>query len=152
MLMVSFGASQAPGTTNVAIFIPVAIQRRFFTGRFFWANGSAVAGNVDCGIFDLSGNKLDSTGATAQAGTFAVQVPTTNTGLSLPAGAYYLGLMWTNATATFVCGTPPHAAFARAAGVMTQTGLAGTVPATATFTPSALTFIPHFGCAATIYR
>lgn len=151
MMLVGAGASTAWGTANMALYIPVSAVKRFICGRFWWTNGGVVSGNVDVGVFDQGGNKLDSCGAVAQAGTTTIQHAAVLTGGALY-GAYYIGIMCTSATATLIAGTVPHTAFARACGIKQQTGLGAALPTTATFSASTQTFIPHFGISATNYR
>jgi hypothetical protein len=73
--------------------IPVLIE------KLAWLNGATVSGNVDLGIFDDQGNKITSTGSTAQAGASAIQeVDIAN--ITLDRGLYYLGFQMDNVTGT----------------------------------------------------
>lgn len=152
MLMTGTPASTAVGTANQAIFIPFVAQRRFSWNRFYCINGATVAGNVDIGVYDAEQNLLNSTGATAQAGTSALQSIAPTVPASTPPGLYYVGMTWTNATATFLCGSAPVAGFQAAAGILSQSGLGGTLPNPATWVTSTLTIIPIFGLCSTSFR
>lgn len=77
---------------NQAVYIPIALPARFTVARFYVANGAAVSGTMDIGLFDSEGNKLISTGSAAPTGTSVVQYVDV-TDRSFPAGNYFLGLV-----------------------------------------------------------
>lgn len=93
-------ASGAYPTASRMLLFPIALQRRFKAANWFWANGAAVSGNVDVGIYDRALNRLGNAGSTAQVGTSAYQTVSAG-GLVLAAGLYYLGIACDNTTATF---------------------------------------------------
>jgi hypothetical protein len=66
----------------------------------WWRNGTAVAGNVDCGVFALDGTLIVSCGSTAQSGTSNFQIVTVTETLLAP-GAYYLALAASSTSAQF---------------------------------------------------
>ena len=61
-------------TPNLAVFVPFWVPEPVVITKMGWGNGTAVAGNIDVGISDESGNRLVSAGSTAQSGTSALQV------------------------------------------------------------------------------
>jgi hypothetical protein len=63
--------------------------------QLFVANGSAVSGNFDLGIYDAAGTRLVSIGSTAQSGTTALQAATISP-VPLSPGLYYFGLALDN--------------------------------------------------------
>lgn len=66
-----------------------------------WVNGSAAGGGVDCGIYDLSWNRLVSTGAQTGSGNSLFQwIDVTDTALA--PGRYYLAMSRDNTTANRV--------------------------------------------------
>lgn len=85
-------ASATWPANNRAIYIPIFMPARFTVARFFVANGTAVSGTFDIGLFNYEGEKLISTGSTAQAGTSVVQYVGV-TDQSFPAGNYFLGIV-----------------------------------------------------------
>jgi hypothetical protein len=100
-------ASHVWGAANNAViaevFLPVVATLRGFA----WANGSAVSGNVDCGLYDAHLNRIASTGSTAQAGTSTVQTVGA-TATSLAPGNYYVALALNNTTGTIVSHTTSY--------------------------------------------
>jgi len=78
------------------VFLPVIATLRGFS----WTNGSAVSGNVDCGLYDAHRNQIAHTGSTAQAGTNASQAVGA-TATQLNPGNYYVAVAIDNATGTF---------------------------------------------------
>lgn len=131
-------------TANKAFIVPFRIRNVPWVARgAFVLNGSAVSGDVDVGIYDRRGNRLVSTGATAQAGTSAAQrislTPTT-----LQPGLYWMALSVSNTTGRV----------ARSGAIPTQTGAfvplwimtsAHPLPDPITFTAIDTTFLPAFG-------
>jgi hypothetical protein len=89
---------QSANTAVVAeVFLPVFATLRGFS----WANGGAVSGNVDCGLYDSHLNRIASTGSTAQAGTNATQAVSA-TATRLAPGNYYVALALDNTTGTIL--------------------------------------------------
>lgn len=83
---------------NDALFVPFTLPAYFLARRMIILNGSAVAGNVDAGIYTLDGARIVSSGAIAQAGTSAIQfLDITDT--LLPPGRYYLAASCSSGTA-----------------------------------------------------
>lgn len=101
--------SHAWPVANKAILTPITVRTLFLIRKFWWANGSAVAGNVDVGVYTMGGARLLSTGAIAQAGTSVIQsaTPTAGPPWQLMPGSYYLALSASSASATFISTTSP---------------------------------------------
>jgi hypothetical protein len=93
--------SQAWPTNNLAVYAPIRVPGRFTVARFVIANGSNATGNVDIGLYDDSGNRLLSTGSTARAGTTVLQYIGV-TDRSFPPGRYYLALVASSTTGSFM--------------------------------------------------
>ncbi len=83
--------SQNWPAANVGVFIPFTIPEPVTFTKMFWGNGSAVAGNIDVGLFDESGTRLVSIGTTAQATVSTIQVVDI-TDTTLARGRWYLGM------------------------------------------------------------
>lgn len=128
--------------TNVALYMPFTLQRPAIAYRLWIANGAAVSGNFDIGLFDMAGNKLVSSGATAQSGTSVRQVLDITDTL-LPRGTTWLGLSFDNVTATTLRSNP-NALYLAALGVY-QEASAYTLPATATYVRTTYAYLPHCG-------
>ena len=119
----STAASAAWPAANEAGFYPFIVTGpdanvigRAYTG-VIWMNGATATGNLDFGVFDALGNWLASTGSTAQSGTTAPQKASFSvTPLVLKPGRYFLAVVSTSASSTFVTSTPT-ALGARVAGV-----------------------------------
>lgn len=83
---------------NQAFYIPLLLPFAYTAQRIWWFNGAAVAGNVDCAIYNQTFTKVVGSGAVAQAGTNTIQYATISQ--SLAAGSYYLGLSLSSAAGT----------------------------------------------------
>lgn len=99
--------SNAWPVANTALFVPFTVRSLYLVRKFWWANGAAVAGNVDCGVYSMGGARLLSTGAIAQSGTSVLQsaVPTAGPPWQLLPGSYYMAISASSATATFLTST-----------------------------------------------
>jgi len=97
----SFGAlvSTSWPTANLALYVPVLVTETFQAIQLAANNGATVSGNLDLGIYDHSGNRLVSTGSTAQAGTTTLQIISIASTQLLP-GRYYLAQVLDNVTGT----------------------------------------------------
>ena len=60
-------------SANRAIFIPFRLWHPITARLLFVHNGAAVNGNLDVGLYDPDGNRLVSSGSTAQAGINVIQ-------------------------------------------------------------------------------
>jgi hypothetical protein len=134
-------------TANTALFFPVYVsQPRTYT-KAWWLNGATAAGNVDVGIYTISGTtatRVVASTAVAQAGVSAMQVATTFTTTTITPGLYYLAMACSLATAT-VWRSPLQAAFiGRAAGAY-QAASAHPLPASITVVAMTNTILPIFG-------
>lgn len=98
-------ASSTWAASNRAILVPFWLTSPFPIRNIFWLNGTAVSGNVDAAVYGLNGNRILSTGSTAQAGTSSMQVVST-TETWLGPGKFFLGLVLDNTTGTIVRGNP----------------------------------------------
>jgi len=136
-----------PGATGgVAMYVPFRIAQAVRVAGFYWMNGATVNGNTDCGVYDVSGTKLASAGATAQAGANSIQTVALGTAIIIPGGrVYYLALFSTSATATYFISTALTAEEARHVGITDQTAIGSALPATMTRSTPATGNIPVFG-------
>lgn len=129
---------------NLAIYVPVSMPTPFTIARFMIANGSNITGNVDVGIYSAAGTRLLSTGSTARANASAVQyLDVTN--MVFQRGNYYLGMVGSSTTGTYLQVTVANAVRGRVLGVLEEQLGATTLPGT--MTPVALTgtSLPQFG-------
>lgn len=133
---------------NVVIYVPFVIPEAAVARKMAWSNGSAVAGNVDVGIYDSAGNRLVSSGSTAQAVIGAVQVvDITDTLLSR--GQYYMAMVSdTSGVTQKFNAAAPLAPLAASWGLLEQAAV--TLPLAtnanpATFAKYTRAFIPLFG-------
>ena len=135
-------------TTNKAWFFPFVIGQTITAAKLFILNGTAVAGNIDLGIYDSTFARLVSTGSTAQAGTSAIQsVDIADTVLT--AGLYYLAYAGDTAAGQTFFGVLSQIAAAAmvSAGCFMQTS-AFALPSTATpasIDPGVSAALPIFG-------
>lgn len=129
-----------PGN-NLALYVPMAIPFRFTVARFLIANSSNATGNVDVGLYNSAGLRLLSTGSTSR-GALTSQVQYIGvTDQSFPPGHYYLALVGSSTTGTYLRTNLNTARQAQACGLL-QEALGSTVlPATmapAAYTPSVI--------------
>jgi hypothetical protein len=81
---------------NLAIFIPFPVQETSPVQRMIVNVGSAVAGNIDVGIYDESGNRKASSGSTPVGSANTAQ--SISVSVSLPPGRYYMAISLSSAT------------------------------------------------------
>src|SRR5262245_11096940 len=86
-------------TANMAFFFPVVLAHRITVTRGWWVNSGTLGSNVDVGIYDQEGNRLVSSGSTAQSGANFSQSATVSA--SIPAGLVYFAMAVNNTTGTF---------------------------------------------------
>lgn len=133
-------ATGAP-TANLAYLFPFSVSEPYPCINGFVVNGTAVAGNVDVGIYDPSGNLLASSGAIAHSGTSTIQLlPLVYT---IPPGLYYCAMSASSASANLLR-WPAAAVWLRIAGHF-QASSAHPLPSTLTPAASSTADIPIFG-------
>lgn len=125
---------------NRAQYAPISVPSRFTVARFLVANGGNATGNVDVGLYSITGNLLISTGTTARSGTNVVQYIGV-TDQSFPAGQYYLALVGSSTTGQYMA-TLNNSAFVRVCGWL-QENLGSTVLPT-TMSPASNTNVNPF--------
>jgi hypothetical protein len=131
-------------TVNLAVFIPFGVPEAVTITKLFWGNGAAVAGNLDAGIYDTAGNRLVSTGTTAQSGTTTLQVIDV-TDTTLARGLYYLAFASdTSGITQKVIAALPAAGIPQSFGLL-QMASAFVLPNPATFAKYASAFVPLVG-------
>jgi hypothetical protein len=118
-------------TANQAVYMPVTLPWAYPVTRVFWVNGSTIGNNVDFGIYSPGGQRIYSTGSTAQVGTSTIQYVSPATPFILPAGRYFFAYVTSGTTST-AYGNLPTAALAAISGMLTQ-ATALPLPASATF-------------------
>ncbi len=140
-------ASAVWPAANEAIYIPFSVPVPFLAARMFIYNGGTVNGNVDLGIYDVDGNTIITKGATAQAGTSALQfLDITDT--TLNPGVYYMGVSMDLSgagTATAISWAPNNLTIARASGILSQSTASPLPTSTATFAAAQHAYIPVVG-------
>jgi len=141
-------ASTAWPVNNKAFYIPFVLAKSATVLKLFWANGATVAGtnNIDVGIYDASGNRLVSTGSTAQ-GTASIVQEVDVTDTILGRGQYFLAMSCSNTAATFSLSSSSTTQVGRLIGILEQTS-ALPLPNPATLAVCSATFVvPQFGAA-----
>ena len=124
---------------STAFYTPVYIPWPYQVERVFWINGTSVTSvNMDFGIYTASGNKIYTTGSTAESGASATQYVTPGTKIVLSPGRYYFALACDSTVAArggqgSSSGTLPRN---RMAGILQQ---ASALPLPATMTGIAAT-------------
>jgi len=136
-------ASGAWGVANGAIAFPIWLTEPFWVRSLWVANGAAVAGNLDMGIYDEKFRKILSCGATAQAGVSVLQrvaVPVR----TLEAGQYWIALVKDDVVGRVMRQTSLPAP---CQGAAMGLGMAAAYPLPATFVglESSAVYVPVFG-------
>lgn len=139
-----YGASSPTAGTisqNRAYFVGITITAPYKVANGIVVNGATAAGNIDFGIYDENGNRLVSTGLTAQSGTSTLQVVPMS--YTLQPGRYYMAFGTDSATATVLRWTQ-GTQVGRVAGFYTAASSIA-LPATVTFAVPQVNDIPVFG-------
>lgn len=118
---------------------------------FWWANGAAVAGNVDVGVYTLNGALVGSAGATAQATTNVIQPKILGSPLFIPAGAYMIFMSCSSTTAQFWRQSTTALRNAQMLGMQQISGTVSPLPSQATFSSITSTYLPLFGITRVTY-
>lgn len=141
--MAIVGTSAWP-TANLALFVPFTISSPITVVQMGVSNGGTVSGNLDVGIYDITGALLVSKGTTAQAGASAVQLlDITNT--TLNPGTYFMAMAADNITGTYNSTTTGDQRLWQVCG-MQQMATAFVLPATATFANPGQAYVPAIAC------
>jgi hypothetical protein len=139
------GASNAWGTANTAVYMPICLPWPYPVKRLWWINGSAGSGSghVDVGIYTIGGARIVSTGSTVMSGASAVQYVSLGTAIILGPGSFYMA--YTNdGTTNRSFGYAPTAAQGRQSGFLMQAS-ALPLPASATFATTTVANMPFCG-------
>lgn len=141
------GASTAWPAANRAIFVPISVPYPVTVYKLVVGAGATSAGSFDVGLYDSSGNRLVSSGATVKGAAVEHVIDVTDTRIG--PGVYYLALA-ANGTNNYIMYTPSGTSpvplqKTRIYGVM-QMETAYTLPDPATF--AAATAAPYPSLAA----
>jgi hypothetical protein len=127
------------------VFVPFTVPEAVTITKMGWGNGSAVAGNLDIGLFQEDGTLIVAAGSTAQAGTSRIQVVDI-TDTTIARGRYYIGLTSdTSGITQKVLSLLPTAGIAQALGLLQDSSCAPPFSSSAnpaTFVAYAQAFIP----------
>lgn len=134
-------------TANRAYYIPIAIRYPITITSLWSANGAAVSGNFDIGLYAFDGRKIVSTGSTAQAGTGTIQ-NVSIAATTIGAGQYYIAMAMDNTTGRVFSVNPTFTSLGAISGLLQQ-NTAFVLPASATFatTVGSNAYIPLAGLA-----
>lgn len=130
-------------SANLAIYIPFRIQSPINIAQLFWYNGATATGNVDMGVYSKDGQRILSSGTTAQTGTNALQLVDI-TDVRIGAGMYWIALACDSGSSTFFSTTLGAVGLHTLAGIKQQAS-AFVLPTTATFADAAQDYFPLFG-------
>lgn len=122
------GASTAWPSANLAIFTPVRVSVPVTVYQMVVGCGATGGGNFDVGIYDVFGNLLVSSGATAQSASNDVVCNVTDTRL-MP-GRYFFALA-VDGTTNMQCRSASQVGLVHAAGIRNMAS-AYPLPSTAT--------------------
>lgn len=139
-------ASAVWPSASLALFVPFIAPCTLTVVKMFTINGATAAGNQDVGIYDMAGHRLVSIGATAQAGTTAIQTHDI-TDTTLQPGRYYMAMSNNNGTSTYWSLAQTFKQQAGGAGIL-QMAAAEPLPDPATFAAAGFGYVPWFGLTA----
>ena len=139
------GASTAWPAANRALFVPIRVPMPITVYKLAIGAGTTATGNFDVGIYDASGNRLVSSGATAKGASVEHILNITDTVIG--PGLYHLA-MAADGTNNYVTFTPntPAAQRLRLLGCL-EAATSYPLPATVTFaayTSTALALIAAY--------
>jgi hypothetical protein len=141
-------SSQNYVTASLVVFIPFWVPEAVTFTKMFWVNGSAVAGNLDVGIYATDGTRLVSSGSVAQA-TISVLQAVDITDTTVARGQYYMAMLSdTSGTTQKVLANVTAAGVWQSFGLLQQASV--TIPLStnaspATFAKYASAFCPMLG-------
>lgn len=134
------GISSAVLVANQAILMPFVLNRQMTAYKLGISNGTAVAGNVDIGIYNSAFARQVSIGSTAAAGTNVVQEFNIADTLLAP-GLYYLAVAANTGAGmnfnTYGIAGPASTNVAKGLGIVQ---MAAAFPLPATITPAIPTY------------
>lgn len=140
----SGSASAVYPSSNLLIAYPFMLDAPAIARQLYWYNGAAVSGNVDIALLATNGDRLVSSGSTAQSGTSVLQVVNVTDTALAPDTLYYVALACDNTTATFFRWTAANANIWRTVGVV-EAASSFTIPATNTLAVMATNYLPVMG-------
>jgi hypothetical protein len=128
-------------TASSARLFPFRIHSSTTYVKAIWLNGTTTSGNVDAGLYDVEGNRLVSTGSTAQ-GTVSVWQEADITDTTLRPGLYYMAIVMDNTTGHMIRWNPTHQ-YLTMLGCQAMAS-AFPLPTTLTFAAYGAAYIPTF--------
>lgn len=127
-------------TANLALFVPFQLYVPATFVQMAVLMGGTNGDNIDVGIFDSQGNRIVSSGSTAQGSTNVVQTfDITDT--TLAPGTYFLACACSGTTGAVSRYAPTGTGFCAGAGML-QTASAFALPASVTFASVAQEYVP----------
>lgn len=147
-------APGAPGSStwpanNRAFYLPIYLPYPGVVTKLWVANGAAVSGNIDVGLYSevagVPAARLASAGGVAQSGTSVIQEFDITDYVTTPQTRYFVGVSMDNTTGAFTR-VITTATVKRIAGVM-QEESAYPLPASATPVVAATGTVPFCGVA-----
>lgn len=136
-------ASAAWPAANLAMYVPFRVVTPIIATQMFVLNGGTANGDIDIGIYDSSGTRLISSGATAQSGTNTFQLIDITDTLLGP-GQFYLAISLSSGTGTTTRVNTSSAQLLQCYG-LAQEASAHPLPVTATFATIGQAYVPIFG-------
>lgn len=145
-------AQATPASTNypavnTAILVPFGIAEAITVLKLWVQNGTAVAGNIDLGIFNPDGTMVINKGSTAQANTSTIQELDITDTVLMP-GRYYMGITSDTSGATQKVFTTTIAVGGIGSAMGVLQAAQGPALANLTLATFAQTAIPYFGLTA----
>lgn len=137
-------ASTTWPAANRGYFVPFELPSPRYVTQIAWVNGGTASGNVDAGIYDLSGNRLASGGGTAQTGTNAIQAVDI-TDLYLDPGVYYMALSMDGTAGTITRNTAPNNTIQTTTHGLRQVATVYPLPSTVTLANPTTVLVPFMG-------
>lgn len=140
----SGSASAAYPSANLLIAYPFVLDAPATARRLWWYNGATASGNVDIAILAENGDRLVSSGSTAQSGTSALQIANTADLDLAPDTLYHVAIAVDNTTATLFRWTAANANVWRVAGLR-EAASSFAIPSTNTLATIATNYLPVMG-------
>lgn len=137
-------ASAVYPAANRILYMPFGLAMPVTILKLWCYNGAAVSGNLNMGIYDVTGKLIVEIGSTVHSGVNVLQVfDIADT--KIGPGDFYLAIICDNVTSAFFRIAPAQAGFCQAMGMLQEAGSGAVLPATATFASVASAFVPEIG-------
>jgi hypothetical protein len=135
-------SSNAYPLANLALFVPISVPVPVVVLEGWVQAGATAGGNFDIGVYDESGNRLTSSGATARVVSSHNDTTTMGNLTLLPDRVYYMAFAADGTNNYF--SMIPAAGLCEGFGILEATS-AYVLPSSVTYVKTTRAYVPNFG-------